>query len=318
MPKIKMIYNPRADRGRVTELYQKIHTHAQVQVERAAEAGNEYELDWVETEAPLHATALVQEAAQQGFDIVVAIGGDGTVHEVVNGILALPSEQQPLLGILPVGSGNDFAFNVGLPVKMEDAVACLFSDTTRSVDGGHIRDGDGRHEYWNNTVGVGFSGAVNIAARKVTWARGFLIYLVSVLETIFINPVKLGGTFQINDDAPFEGRFTMLSICNGPREGGGFPVVPEAVMDDGLISYGILRQVGRITMLFLLPIVMMAQHMRFKRFFSQGTATHMKITTDEPLAIHIDGELFAHPEIDHVQEFEVEIMPQALQVLCCE
>jgi diacylglycerol kinase family enzyme len=142
----------------------------------ASESGQgEFELTWAVTERPRHATDLVRAGTAEGYDVVVAVGGDGTVHETVNGLMQIEAEHRPMLGILPVGSGNDFAYNVGVPEKVEDAARCLFSSDVRIVDIGVIQDGNGRIEYWDNSISVGF-GAVNLAARKLKLLRGFFIW----------------------------------------------------------------------------------------------------------------------------------------------
>src|SRR5262249_34590850 len=152
-----------------------------------------YELVWATTERPRHAIELAKSAANEGIDIVVAVGGDGTVHEVINGLMQISSERRPKLGIVPVGSGNDFAWNIGLAHDPEKAIAAIFGPTTRTIDVGTISDATGREDFWNNTIGLGFSGAVNIASREVKGLRGFLVYLVAVLRTIIFKPQDLAA-----------------------------------------------------------------------------------------------------------------------------
>jgi diacylglycerol kinase family enzyme len=139
---------------------------------------------------------------------------------------------------------------------------------------------------------------------------------VAVLQTILFKPQALAATMRMDDQPPLERGIAMLSICNGPREGGGFPVAPDAVMDDGLITYTIMRKVNRLQMLYFLPIVMSAAHMRYKKFFQGGTAKHLSVTTDKTMAIHTDGEVFGSWEAG-ICEVNVSIIPSALQVLIC-
>jgi diacylglycerol kinase family enzyme len=230
--------------------------------------------------------------------------------------MQVPAAKRPRLGILPVGSGNDFAHNLNVPASPEDAGHCLFGGAGRYIDIGTITDGTGRTEYWNNTVGAGFSGAVNIATRKITRLRGFLVYLTAVLQTILFKPQALATSVGIGEDPAFQRDLCMISICNGPREGGGFPVAPGAVMDDGQITYTLMRKVNRVQMLYFLPVVMMAKHMRYKRFFHGGETTRLRLETDKTMAIHADGEVFGPWEAD-VRSLEVAILPGAVEVLTC-
>ncbi len=314
MPRLKMILNPAADHGHAAEKGPYLQEVIAGQV-RAASNGGNYELSWVSTERPRHAIELAHEAAEQGYDAVVAIGGDGTVHEVVNGLMRVEADRRPLLGVVPVGSGNDFAHNIGLPDDPLEAVHCLLGDTVRVVDVGIISDETGRQEYWDNTIGIGFSGAVNIAAQSKTRWRGFMLYFISVLETIFLRPTALDAVVEIDDDPPTERGISMISICNGPREGGGFPVAPDARVDDGLITYTIMRRMSRFNMLRFLPVVMQGQHLKHPKFFTGGTARRICIQTAQTMAVHVDGEVFGPWEAG-LRRVEVSILPQALRVLC--
>jgi diacylglycerol kinase (ATP) len=309
MVRYKLILNPASDKWHTKDRLKSL----QQLVEQLA-AGGSHELVWATTDRPRHAIDLARDSASEAVDVVVAIGGDGTVHEVVNGLMQIPREQRPRLGIIPVGSGNDFAANVGLPKKSEDAAQRLFGGTTRTVDVGTITDGTGRTEYWDNTVGIGFSGAVNIASRNLTKLRGFLGYLVAVLQTIIYKPQELDAKMAFEGHPNHQQGISMLAICNGPREGGGFPVAPDAVLDDGKITYTIMRNVNRAQMLFFLPVVLTAQHLRFKKFFTPGTTTDFSIKTDKTMAIHTDGEVFGPWEAD-IRQVDITLIPAALDIL---
>lgn len=313
MPCLKMILNPAADRGHAAEKGRHLQELLDQQIQASGAVG--YEPSWVLTDYPHHATELAHAAVGQGFDVVVAVGGDGTVHEVINGLMLAEGPTKPLLGVIPIGSGNDFAHNFGLPGDSLAAISCLLGDVSRPVDVGLVIEASGRREYWDNTIGIGFSGAVNIATRSKKHWRGFMLYLVSVLETILFKPMALDATITFDSAAPVEHRISMLSLCNGPREGGGFPVAPDARMDDGQITYTIMRQMSRFNLLRLLPVVMKGQHMTHTRFFAGGVARHVRVETAQTMAIHIDGEVFGPWEAG-IRQLEVSIIPGALRVLC--
>ncbi|MBN1312912.1 MAG: diacylglycerol kinase family lipid kinase [Anaerolineae bacterium] len=315
MPRMKLIVNPASDRGRTAQIGEALQALLQERAAAASEKGQQYGLDWVLTTHPGHATILAQQAAEDGFDIIVAVGGDGTVHEVVNGLMRIEAGKRPALGIIPVGTGNDFVHNLGLTTDRAEAAHRLFSEKTRVVDVGMISDGTGRQEYWDNTVGIGFSGAVNIATRKLTQARGFIVYLIAVLETILLRPPTIPARIRIDDRPASERAVSMISLCNGPREGGGFPVAPNAVMDDGLITCMIMRGMSRLTMLYFVPVVMRAKHLQYKRHFEESTIRRIQIEADRTLAIHIDGEIFGPWEAD-IRQVEASIIPGAIKVMC--
>jgi YegS/Rv2252/BmrU family lipid kinase len=315
MQQMLIILNPQSGRGDTARKRDLLGQLVQAAALEAAGLGHEFEIRWAETEYPGHATLIAAEAARDGADVVVAVGGDGTVNEVINGLMSVPAAERPRFGVIPVGTGNDFARNAGLSLEYSAAVRALFEPGTRAVDVGEVHDGAGRHVYWSNTLGLGFSGLATINARQSrTPLRGFALYLWVVLKTIALQHQPRTVLVEVDDQAPQQHTISMMNLCNGPAEGGGFPVVPHAAMDDGLISFGVMRRVTRLKMLYFLPIVMAARHPRFEKFFQFGEARRMRVQSDGPLAIHIDGELFATLEAG-LREFEAHIIPAALRVL---
>lgn len=315
MPRMKFILNPAANRGDTGKQSDFLHQLLARQMQAAREDGLHYEPDWVTTEYRGHAVELAHQAAKEGYDVVVSVGGDGTTHEIINGLMRSEPENRPRLGIIPVGSGNDFAFNVGLSGDLEEAARCLFSGKVRLIDVGTIADGSGRKEYWNNTIGIGFSGIVNILASKVKRLRGLMVYFKAVLETIFFHLPDMHIRVKADDQEAVEHRLTMLSVCNGPREGGGFPVVPGALVDDGLISFLLMQRVNRLQTLYFLPIVMAAKHLKHERFFKTVDAKRLQVTSDHPLIIHTDGEIYAGWDSE-VRQLEFTMIPSAIELLC--
>jgi YegS/Rv2252/BmrU family lipid kinase len=222
---------------------------------------------------------------------LVALGGDGTVHEVVNGLMRLPVEQRPRLGIVPIGSGNDFAFAAGIAANPQEAIRRAFTGTERWVDVALIRDGSGRSEYFNNTCGLGFDAAINIRTRKVKFFTGFAMYLTATLQSIALNFTAPHMKVQY-DGGTLDQPILMLTVGNGPREGGGFITTPASKVDDGLLDFIYITQVSQFRMLQLLPKVMNATHIH-EPDVKVATTTRLRIEADRALPIHIDGELFA-------------------------
>ncbi len=202
--KIKLILNPTANHGR------SLQEAADLRPLMA-----NYQADWSGTEYPGHATGLARHAGEQGYDLVVAVGGDGTVHEVINGLMQVPEETRPAMGIVPLGSGNDFAHILGIPAGPGEALLSAINGQAHSLDVGSVRDENDRLEYFNNTMGMGFDSVVNMHTRKITAIHGFMMYFVALMRTIFRNfdPIDLHVE---TDQETWDLCTLMLAIGNGP------------------------------------------------------------------------------------------------------
>jgi YegS/Rv2252/BmrU family lipid kinase len=259
----------------------------------------------------LHATELAEQAARESYDVVAALGGDGTVHEVVNGLMRVPAESRPLLGSVPLGSGNDFSSNVGIEENLELAMERVFKGEPKSIDLGQVTDGSGRTEFWDNTLGIGFDASATIHSYQITRLQGFAMYLWAVILTILRNHdaplMKI-----VTDEETFEQEVLMFVLCNGPREGGGFFVAPDAKPDDGVFHYTMVKHVSRLMMFRLVPEVMKGTHGRFKQV-RMGNFRELKLTSERPITVHTDGEVFAGFNSD-VTQLEVQLLPGALKV----
>lgn len=300
--KVKLILNPMADMGNAWKAARDLRPII-------SEYGN---ADWAGTVYPMHAIDLARQAGEQGYEVVIVVGGDGTVHEVINGLMMLPEEKRPILGIVPVGSGNDFAHAAGIPIDPVDALKLALYGEPGRLDVGILIDGDGRVEYVDNTLGIGFDAVTTIRSHKLPIIRGFLMYLVAVIQTIILNfdPVHLKVE---TDQESWAGPSVMFVICNGPREGGGFLVAPEARPDDGILHYASIGKVSRLMMFRLIPEVMKGTHGRFK-VVRMGTFQKISLTSEKPLYIHTDGEIFSGFGTE-VKSLTFEILPKALQVI---
>jgi len=211
-----------------------------------------------------------------------------------------------------VGTGNDFAHNVGVPVQPEIAIRQAFTGQSKKVDLAVVIDEHGHREYWDNTFGIGFDATVTLRSRQVPVLRGFFVYLVSVIQTILLNYDAAHLKVQ-TDIESWEDEILMLVMCNGPREGGGFRVAPDAVVDDGILEYAAITKVSRPMMFRLIPEVMKGTHGRFKQV-RMNRFSQLKVESDRPLFIHIDGEIYAGFGSD-VRTLSVEVIPGALEVM---
>lgn len=302
--KVKLILNPMADMGRAWKTANALRPIAQ-----------EFkgELTWSGTVYPTHAIELARQAAEEGYDMVIAMGGDGTVHEVMNGLMQVPADKRPILGVVPIGSGNDFAYSVGLTQRSAHALAhALKGESIQTVDIGQMTDEHGRKEYFDNTLGIGFDAVVTIRSHKLPIVKGFLMYLTAVIQTIILNHNPAQVKIE-TDTETWQSNTLMVTLCNGPREGGGFMLSPESRNTDGKMEYVIVNKVSRGMMFRLVPEFMKGTHMRFKQI-RMGSFKTFSLTSDRPLYIHADGEIFTSFG-SNLRKVSFEILPQALKVV---
>lgn len=298
----KLIFNPHADRGHAWDVAQSFRAT----IDRAGGGS------WATTEYPGHATELAAQAAEEGFEVVAALGGDGTVHEVVNGLMRFPPHRRPLLAAVPVGSGNDFCANVGIPEQPEMAIQRVFKGEPKAVDLATISDNNGQMEYWDNTISIGFGAAVAIYAYHITSLRGFPMYLWAVMKTIFLKHDAPAMVIE-TDRETIEQEILLLSLNNGPREGGGFLTSPGARPDDGELNYALIGDVSRLFMFRLIPEVMRGTHGKFAPV-RLGAFKELYLRSTEPIPIHTDGEIYADFSSE-VTELTIQVLPGELQVL---
>ena len=248
--------------------------------------------EFLDTERPGHAADLAEDAGRSGIEAVVAIGGDGTVNETVNGLMRLPEPARPAFGLVPDGTGNDYAYLLGLrPGDLTGAARALVAGATRVLDAGEV---NGR--FFANSVGLGFDGAVAEAASKVRYLKGFPAYLWSVFTVL-----REWSNFELTltvDGRELEGRAFLAAVAVGPRSGGGFLLAPDAQPDDGLFDVCRLGDLGKGEALMHLPKALDGSHVKLP-WTTILRAQNVTLASDRPLTAHIDGNLVfgaGHPE----------------------
>lgn len=300
--KVKIILNPMADMGNAWRIARDLRSITE-------QHGG---VDWSGTVYPGHAIELAKQAGEQGYDMVIAMGGDGTVHEIINGLMIISEEKRPVLGVVPAGSGNDFAHGLGVPAQSDHALVHALNGEPSAVDLGLMTDAHGKKEYFDNTTGIGFDAVVTIRSHRLPVVRGFLMYLTAVIQTIMLNHNAI--TMQIEtEDQKWVQSNLLLTMCNGPREGGGFRIAPEAKIDDGILHYTMIKRVSRPMMFRLIPEVMNGTHGRFQQVVL-GSCKKMSVSADRPMYIHSDGEIFSGFGTD-VRQVTFEALPSALKVV---
>jgi len=301
---IKIIVNPISGRGRGKEsipIIQKIFT----------DAGADFDL--AVTERPWHAADLAENAARQGFGVVVAVGGDGTGNEVLNGLMRLrPAEvSRPALGLISVGRGNDFAYGVGAPAEITAACQAILAGERAPLDVGRVAGGlypEGR--YFGNGVGIGFDAVVGFVALKMKHLRGFVSYLVAALKTMFL--YYHAPLVRIEyDHQTLELHALMVSVMNGRRMGGGFFMAPRALNDDSLFDVCIAQQVNQLRILSLIT--------KFMKGSQSGDSAIQFLQTRQLTVTALQGSLPAHADGETLCEegrsLSLEILPRAIEVI---
>jgi len=271
-----------------------------------------YDLTW--TERAGHAIQLARQAAQDGVETIVSAGGDGTLNEVVNGLLQLPNfgGLLPDIGVLCVGRGNDYAGSVGIPADLDQACRLLKEGVPRLMDIGRVRGGmfpEGR--YFVNCVGVGFDAIATIEAAKLPRWGGFMSFMVAIFKTIFLYNRAPLASIEF-DGQSFTQRSLMISIMNGRRLGGGFFMTPNSEPDDGLFDLCIAEQMSPLSIMRLIPHFMRGTHITQKKIKIRQAAGVMITAHDGPLPAHMDGEIFS----TEGRQVGVEMLPRRIKVIC--
>jgi diacylglycerol kinase (ATP) len=303
MPAFKVIVNPVAGKGAGLRQTERI---------RASLQANGLEFDLVHTQAPLHAIELACEASLAGHEVVVAVGGDGTSNEVINGLMqAREKGGNAVLGVIGVGTGSDFAYAAHIPAGIEAACHCLAQGHRHWIDIGHVVGGDwpaGR--YFGNGVGIGFDVIATAEVRKIKRLTGTPAFLLAALKTLVLYFNAPLITVQADGQTLTE-HWLMISMMNGRRFGGGFYVAPEAQIDDGLFDVTLARQSTRLTALRLMGMYM--QGTQHTHPTVRGIrARQIAIYAEGGLMSHADGEIFMRDG----RHLELEVHPRQLQVIC--
>jgi diacylglycerol kinase (ATP) len=260
------------------------------------------------TERPGEATELARQAADQGLDAVFVAGGDGTINEIINGI----AESQVCLGVLPGGTSNVWAKELGLPTRsprhllpLVDAVRTLIPGTTRRIDLGKA---NGR--YFLQWTGLGLDAEVTYAMEPRTRRQrrlGALAYVVAGFAAA-ANMVGTRTRLTIDGKRIYR-RAILVVISNSQLYGGGLVrIATDARLDDGLLDVDVFAGTGFVSVMRTVLGVITGLHVRDPRHTCyQGRTVH--IETNKPVAVHVDGEPFAFTPLD------CEVVPRALSVL---
>lgn len=267
---MRIIVNPAAAGGRLGREWPRLE-------KKLASSGLDPETMF--TEAPYHAAELAAGVATNGGERILVAGGDGTVCEAAEGLAASGGRCE--LAILPLGTGNDGARTLGIPIDVDRAARVAGGGVARSVD--LIRVGD---RMVLNAIGIGLTADINHRAARIKWVRGIAVYLGTAAVSLI--KFRAPQVRIVADGRVIDSTMTILAVHNGPTTGGGFALTPDAVPDDGLLDATLVPDVpvtGRIQRL--------AGALRGTLHTMDGSialqARTLELHHDEPLAVHFDG-----------------------------
>jgi diacylglycerol kinase (ATP) len=293
-PSACVIYNPAAGRGQARRLFDEVQRRLGNATFRASER-------------PGHAVELARKAALDGFARIVAAGGDGTVHQVANGVLL--SGREVVFSVVPVGSSNDYAHALGLDSWWKEPKGRGSIDTLRA-DVGVVRWA-GRERYFVNGVGFGFNGMVTVESLLIRSLRGLPLYATAFLRSMVRHFATPDLTMTL-DGKESHGPTLALSVSLGVREG-GFPLFRAARLDDGWFETLHVGRVRRWELLRYLPAMMTGNLPTDHPAIRAGRCASAVVRSATPLCVHADGEMVCVPS-DGVREVEVELLPARLLV----
>ena len=287
------ILNPAADKSRSAR-------HAEWLRSEAEKRWVSYEIVLTTAGEPIKELAAKKA---ESFDVIVACGGDGTVHQVVNGI----AEKNTGFAVLPVGTGNDFAKSLNLPKKRKAILDLIQENHFHHAD---LIRFEGDAEGWCvNTLGIGMDGLANHYSKSFDRLKGFIIYILGALKASF---TFRGANFSISsrNGNALSGEYLMVTVCNGKWEGGTFFIAPDADLFDGKAELVTVKKISILKVLL------------YMAFFKNGPASWMKalrtrkiaaikIRSDRPVAIHADGEQLG----TDIRDLTVNVIEGALPVI---
>ncbi|HEU4521850.1 MAG TPA: diacylglycerol kinase family protein [Thermoanaerobaculia bacterium] len=274
---LKLIYNPAAGRGR---------TRRQIAAVEAFLRGHGARVDVHATTSAADMTRVAAEGSRAGYDRVVICGGDGSIHFAVRQF----DLRRGTIGLIPLGSGDDFARVMGIPRHVEQACEAVMGGEIREID---VATANGIR--YLGVAGLGFDSEVAARANRVRFLRGSAVYLYSifrVLPKFRPHPVRIS-----TGDGTRSEEIMFAVVGNSRQYGGGIRIVPDAVIDDGVLDYCIVHRTSRFQLLKTLPRAYNGSHVR-SRFVETGKGTSFRFESDSPLEVYADGELVTQTPVD--------------------
>jgi diacylglycerol kinase (ATP) len=300
IPQARVIVNPVAGARTTYRKWPKINSLLR-------HIGLHFEFQY--TEGVGHAIELARAAAGDGCQFLVAVGGDGTVNEVANGILLSKDLSKATIGIISTGTGGDFVRSIGIPRDYIKACSFLFSPRRRLIDVGVVeyqRDGKPLKRFFVNSAGVGFDAAVAEVSNSLPkFLGGTMPYIMGLLKSLAGYRNK-SVVLRIDDKAE-EKRILSVVVANGCYFGGGMRVAPQADIGDGLLDVIAVGDMGKFELLRAFPTIYKGTHIYHPKV-SIEKATQVTIESKERFLVHADGEFLGEGPVSF------HLIPSALSI----
>jgi YegS/Rv2252/BmrU family lipid kinase len=246
-----------------------------------------------------HIKQLALQAKERGCKTIIVCGGDGTINEAINALV----DSDVKLGVLPLGTGNDFARTLGIKEDLDFACNVLRDEKVRKVDLVKV-NGD---KYYGSVGGIGFDAEVaSWANRYKRFAPGATIYLLAILAKLFT--YKFKKVAIAHDTGNHTGEILMAAIGNTEWYGGGINITPTAIMDDGVLDICVVDKINKFKLLLLLPSAFKGNHARFSEVKLYRTKK-ISISSETPLQLLGDGEILGETPVS------LEVIPHALNII---
>lgn len=272
----------------------------------AADASPFQSLSIETTREPGHARALA--AASASYDTLVVVGGDGVVHEAVAGLLDIPRDRRPVLGLIPCGNGNDYARTLGMPLDFEGAFSRLGSAVSRPVDVGLVNG-----VAFMQTLSFGLDAAIALGTherRMRTGRTGTRLFLEEGFEQLAFHRDEYAYELSLDGGSPQRSSMVLFAVQIGPTYGGGFEICPDADPSDGVFDCCIAHPpIGFVRGAKIFLKAKDGKHTGYRDVFSFERASHLSVAFSSPPPVQADGEPLAG------DRFDISIRPREIDVL---
>jgi YegS/Rv2252/BmrU family lipid kinase len=273
------IVNPVSGHGRSLRIMDKLCKYLNAQ-------GVEYKTAF--SVRPGHIVKIARDAAAAGYETIVAVGGDGTIREALEGM----HDTDSALGFIPAGSGNDFVKSLGIPKDPMAALNIILAGERRTIDAGQIN-----RRMFLNSATIGFDAEVVARAQRLPALRGFASYFIATIITL-LRLRRKRVTLEREDGAVSHHDVLLIAVCNGRYYGGGFKVAPQAELDDGLFDVILAEGFTRLRALRMLPKYVRGTHLnKPARGLSHFRCKSLKLRTHRPVTANADGEISMETEL---------------------
>ncbi len=290
------IFNPAADKGRASRKAEWLN----------ALLSERRDSELFTTSYGGHAGDIARSEAREGT-CLIACGGDGTLHEVVNAVAG----RGVTVGIVPIGSANDFIKTSHPQCSAHSGISHLFDGETKVVDLGSVSYGKAMHRYFINSLGIGFTGRIAKSVQQSPWLKGELGYVYALLSVLFrYVPLTMGIKITLEDSIiELHEPVFVFSVLNGKVEGGKFRIAPSAELSDGLLDVCILKAVPKYRFFRYVLQYLKGTHISDSQVL-YCKAKRVEVTLHAADVMHLDGELY-----DNVSgTIIISVVPQALSM----